>query len=98
MFAIGSNSKLFLSLSVGLLIKNETLAKERGKKLDWTTKIKDVIPEWGLMDGDADKGTTILDMLSHRTGLPRHEFSGNQHPGGVAEMVCWPAQPSHAHH
>lgn len=89
LFAIASNSKLFLSLSVGLLIKNESLAEERGKKLDWTTQIEDVIPEWGLMDEDANKGTTILDMLSHRTGLPRHEFAGTQRRGGVSEMVCW---------
>jgi CubicO group peptidase (beta-lactamase class C family) len=87
LFAIASNSKLFLSLSVGLLIKNETLAKERGKNLDWTTQIRDVIPEWGLMDEEADRGTTLLDMLSHRTGLPRHDFAGTQRPGGVAEMV-----------
>ncbi|KAF5323782.1 hypothetical protein D9619_012929 [Psilocybe cf. subviscida] len=87
LFAIASNSKLFLSLSVGLLIKNETLAKERGKKLDWTTEIRDVIPEWGLMDEDADRGTTILDMLSHRTGLPRHDFAGTQRLGSVAETI-----------
>lgn len=92
LFAIASNSKLFLSLSVGLLIKNETLAKERGKKLDWTTQIRDVIPEWGLMNEEADRGTTILDMLSHRTGLPRHEFSGTQRQGGVSEMVSWSIQ------
>ncbi|KAK7442199.1 hypothetical protein VKT23_016171 [Stygiomarasmius scandens] len=87
LFAIASNSKLFLSLSVGLLISNETLAKERGKTISWLTKAKDLIPEWELMDEDMERIVNIQDMLSHRTGLPRHDFSGKVREGGVAEMI-----------
>jgi CubicO group peptidase (beta-lactamase class C family) len=86
-FAIASNSKLFLAFSVGLLVSNKTLAEERGKEIKWSTKIKELIPEWGLMDEDMDKGVTLQDMLSHRTGMPRHDFSGVQREGGVSEMV-----------
>ncbi|PFH48758.1 hypothetical protein AMATHDRAFT_64704 [Amanita thiersii Skay4041] len=88
LFAIASNSKLFLTFSAGLLISNETLANERGKKLEWTTKAQDVLPGWGLMDEEASKGTNIQDMLSHRTGLPRHDYSIRPRPGGKAEMVA----------
>ncbi|TFK32568.1 beta-lactamase/transpeptidase-like protein [Crucibulum laeve] len=86
-FAVASNSKLFLALSVGLLISNETLAKERGKKIKWTTKARELIPEWGLMDEDMHRGTSLQDMLSHRTGLPRHDYSGVARDGGIAEMI-----------
>ncbi|KAJ7581524.1 beta-lactamase/transpeptidase-like protein [Mycena floridula] len=43
-FAIASNSKLFLALSVGLLISNETFANERGQ----TSKPVDVFKGTGL--------------------------------------------------
>ncbi|KAJ7092895.1 beta-lactamase/transpeptidase-like protein [Mycena belliarum] len=87
LFAIASNSKLFLSLSVGLLIKNESLAVARGERLRWDTKIKSVIPEWGLMDEEMERGVMIQDMLSHRTGIPRHDSSGFARKGGVSEMI-----------
>jgi len=86
-FSIASNSKLFLSFSVGLLISNRTLAHERGKNITWTTKIRDLIPEWGLMDEEMERGVTLQDMLSHRTGMPRHDFSGTTRNGGISEVV-----------
>ncbi|KAF7312569.1 F-box domain-containing protein [Mycena indigotica] len=87
LFAIASNSKLMLAMSVGLLIKNESLAAARGQRLRWDTKIKDVLPEWQLMDEGVSERVTIQDMLSHRTGLPRHDYSGMTRPGGVSEMI-----------
>ncbi|PPQ81653.1 hypothetical protein CVT24_002831 [Panaeolus cyanescens] len=86
-FGIASNSKLFLSISVGLLISNTSLAEERGKKINWSTKVAELIPEWELLDHDASRAVTLQDMLSHRTGLPRHDFSGIQRKGGVQEMI-----------
>lgn len=87
-FAIASNSKLFLACSVGLLIENSTLREERGKELKWSTKAKDVFGDiWKLMDDDMDRGVNIQDMLSHRTGMPRHDYSGPLGEEGVAEMV-----------
>ncbi|KAJ3516168.1 hypothetical protein NLJ89_g1292 [Agrocybe chaxingu] len=86
-FAIASNSKLFLAFSVGLLISNKTLARERGQDIKWSTKIRDLVPEWGLMDDDMDRGVTLQDMLSHRTGMPRHDYSGGKRKGGISEMI-----------
>jgi hypothetical protein len=54
MFAIASNSKPFLAISVGLLVSNKTLAEERGKEVSWSTKIRDLVPEWGLMNEEMD--------------------------------------------
>ncbi|KAJ7450791.1 beta-lactamase/transpeptidase-like protein [Mycena latifolia] len=70
LFSIGSNSKLFDILATGLLISNESLST----RISWTTKIASFVPEWGLMDPVASAGSTILDVMSHRTGLPRHDF------------------------
>ncbi|KAJ6464101.1 beta-lactamase/transpeptidase-like protein [Mycena sanguinolenta] len=70
MFGIGSNSKLFDILATGLLISNKTLSP----RISWDTKLASVMPEWKLMDPVASAETTILDAMSHRTGLPRHDF------------------------
>ena len=87
LFSIASNSKLFLSLSVGLLISNETLAKERGRELHWDTRAKDLFPQWKMMDEYTNLETNIQDMLTHRTGLPGHDHSGLSGAGGVPETV-----------
>jgi CubicO group peptidase (beta-lactamase class C family) len=89
-FSIGSNSKvwshsgfccasvnyihflqLFNILATGLLVNNATLSP----RLAWTTKIASIIPSWGLEDSVATKEATIIDLMSHRTGMPRHDYS-----------------------
>ncbi|KAJ3859249.1 beta-lactamase/transpeptidase-like protein [Lentinula novae-zelandiae] len=86
LFAIASNSKLFLSLSVGLLIENQTLADQMGRELSWSSRAIDVIPQWGLMDEDMEWIVNIQDMLSHRTGMPRHDQSGRPLQGGISNL------------
>ncbi|KAF8995769.1 beta-lactamase/transpeptidase-like protein [Cyathus striatus] len=78
---------LFLAVSVGLLISNESLSKDLGVRLDWNTKIADLIPEWGLMDKYASDHATIQDLLSHRTGMPRHDFSRFPSPEGPLGII-----------
>ncbi|EAU90805.1 hypothetical protein CC1G_09282 [Coprinopsis cinerea okayama7 len=94
LFAIASNSKLFLSLSVGMLLHNHTLASEfqnkTGKRLGWGTKMVDLLGEdlWRMWDEDTTRGATVLDLLLHRTGLPRHDFSGTgRREGGVRGVI-----------
>ncbi|KAJ7914440.1 beta-lactamase/transpeptidase-like protein [Mycena leptocephala] len=70
LFGIGSNSKLFDILATGLLISNDTLSP----RISWNTKIASVVSEWELMDPVASSESTIVDVMSHRTGLPRHDF------------------------
>ncbi|KAL0960873.1 hypothetical protein HGRIS_005888 [Hohenbuehelia grisea] len=70
LFSIGSNSKLFTVLAAGLLVSNESLSP----RISWNTKIASVIPEWELIDPLASNGSTIVDLMSHRTGLPRHDL------------------------
>ncbi|KAG5649688.1 hypothetical protein H0H81_002495 [Sphagnurus paluster] len=82
LFAIASNSKLFLALSTGLLISNTSL------NIDWTTKVASLIPEWKLADPIASEEASLLDLLVHRTGLPRHDLAGAPLEGGVPAMIA----------
>ena len=59
-----------------MLIDKETpLLDGSGSNLDYTTKIKDIIPEWKLQDPYASDNVNILDLMAHRTGLPVHLYS-----------------------
>lgn len=103
LFAIASNSKLFLSISVGLIIHNTTLAEDfkrrTGKELGWKTRMRDLLgDDWTLWDEDIERGATIADLLGHRTGLPRHDYSGTVRKGNVKEMVCSQLERSRARH
>ncbi|KAG6906760.1 hypothetical protein DXG01_012263 [Tephrocybe rancida] len=71
MFNIGSNSKLFTVLATSLLINNETLSP----RLDWNSNIADFIPDFKFTDPVATSQATPLDLMSHRTGYPLHDFS-----------------------
>ncbi|KAJ3933342.1 MAG: beta-lactamase/transpeptidase-like protein [Lentinula lateritia] len=71
LFSIGSNSKLFDVTATGLLVSNESLSP----RISWNTKIASIIPEWELSDPVASTESTIIDLMSHRTGLPRHDIA-----------------------
>lgn len=64
-FAIGSNTKSFTGTALGILA-------DEGK-LDWDKPVKEYMPEFGLSDEYASNHATIVDLLSHRTGLPTHD-------------------------
>ncbi|KAF5382272.1 hypothetical protein D9757_008953 [Collybiopsis confluens] len=69
-FAIASNSKLFTAIATGILLSDETMSP----RLSWKSKISQILPgDWKLQDPIASSETTLIDMLSHRTGIPRHE-------------------------
>lgn len=63
---IGSVSKSFTSTAVALLVDDG--------KLEWDTPVHDQFPKFRLKDPIASAKTTLIDMLSHRTGLPRHDI------------------------
>jgi CubicO group peptidase (beta-lactamase class C family) len=64
MWGIASNSKLFVALSIGLLVDRKTsIPGAAGAVLDYGTKLKAVLPWWGVMDAYAEQHLTVLDML-----------------------------------
>ncbi|MCW5852762.1 MAG: serine hydrolase [Anaerolineae bacterium] len=65
-FPIGSCTKAFTAMSVGLLV-------DEGK-LDWDRPVKDYLPAFRLYDSFATDRMTPRDLLTHRSGLPRHDL------------------------
>ena len=39
------------------------------------------------MDEEMDRGVSFQDMLSHGTGMPRHDLSRVQRKGGFSELL-----------
>ncbi|EJU03475.1 beta-lactamase/transpeptidase-like protein [Dacryopinax primogenitus] len=81
LYCIASNSKAFTATALGILIDDfehgrNVTALPGGVEFGWKTKLADLLPdEWALKDQWASEKTNLIDMLSHVTGLPRHEFS-----------------------
>jgi CubicO group peptidase (beta-lactamase class C family) len=65
-FAIGSSTKSFTVVSLGLLV-------EQGK-LDWDKPVRDYLPDFRLFDQFATDRMTPRDLVTHRSGLPRHDL------------------------
>src|SRR5215472_17133931 len=63
---IASNSKLFTAVAAGMLV-------EQGK-LTWDKPIKLSVPEIEFYNDQLNNNVTLRDMLSHRTGVTRHDL------------------------
>ncbi|PZX49623.1 serine hydrolase [Algoriphagus chordae] len=67
LYAIGSSSKAFTVALLGIM--------EEEKGLKFTNSPKKYLPELEFYNDELNNQVTILDMVSHRTGLPRHDLS-----------------------
>ncbi|HMR90903.1 MAG TPA: serine hydrolase [Chitinophagaceae bacterium] len=67
LFAIGSCTKAFTAALLGILEKED--------KLSLNKKPADYLPGFRFFNNEMNNQITIRDMISHRTGLPRHDFS-----------------------
>lgn len=61
LFSIASNSKAFTTASLGMLV-------DQGK-LRWSDKVVDIIPEFRMYDSYVTEHFTIVDLVTHRSGL-----------------------------
>jgi CubicO group peptidase (beta-lactamase class C family) len=66
LFAIGSCSKAFTAADVGILV-------DEGK-VGWDKPVRTYLPAFKLSDEVASEQMTPRDLLSHRSGLPRHDL------------------------
>ncbi|MEZ4687760.1 MAG: serine hydrolase [Bacteroidia bacterium] len=66
LFGIGSISKSFVALTIGILV-------DEGK-LDWDDRVIDYLPYFELYDPYVTAHFTIRDLMTHRSGL--HSVSG----------------------
>jgi len=72
LFAIGSTTKAFTAATVGALVDDGLL--------EWDRPLRDYVPELRLHDAVVTDRLTVVDLLSHRSGLPRHEMVWLGHP------------------
>lgn len=66
LFPIGSCTKAFTTFAVGNLV-------DEGR-IEWDQPVIDILPEFRLWDQYATTNVTLRDLLTHRTGMPRHEL------------------------
>ena len=62
---IASNSKLFTAVAAGMLV-------EEGK-LTWDKPVRESVPTIQFYNDQLNNNVTLRDMLSHRTGVTRHD-------------------------
>ena len=72
LFAIGSVTKGFTAATVGALVDDGLL--------EWERPIRDYLPDLRLHDSAVTGRLTVVDLLSHRSGLPRHDLVWIGHP------------------
>ena len=65
LFQIASNTKLFTAIAAGMLV-------EEGK-LTWDKPVRDAVPDIRFYNDHLNNNVTLRDMLSHRTGITRHD-------------------------
>ena len=66
LFQIASNTKLFTSIAVGLLV-------DEGR-LDWDKPVQQYVPIIQFYNEDLNNTVSIHDMLAHRSGMSRHDM------------------------
>ncbi|KAI1295132.1 beta-lactamase family protein [Xylaria venustula] len=72
LFDIASSSKSMTAASVGLLVRDN----DRYPDVQYEATMSSLLPEDFVMSGQGyTEGVTVEDILSHRTGLPRHDDS-----------------------
>jgi CubicO group peptidase (beta-lactamase class C family) len=62
---IASNTKLFTAIAAGMLV-------EEGK-LTWDRPVRESVPTVRFYNDELNNTVTLRDMLSHRTGITRHD-------------------------
>lgn len=67
LFAIGSCTKAFTASLLGLLNKDG--------KVDFDKSPREYLPQLHFYNKEMDDEITLRDMMCHRTGLPRHDYS-----------------------
>ncbi|MGH7599721.1 MAG: serine hydrolase domain-containing protein, partial [bacterium] len=66
LFAIGSCSKAFTAACIGILADDS--------KVEWDTPVQKYLPTFKLHDDFASARMSPRDLVTHRSGLPRHDL------------------------
>ncbi len=66
LFAIGSSSKAFTVFALGTLV-------DQGR-IEWDKPVVDYLPWFRMYDPDVSRRLSVRDLVTHRSGLPRHDL------------------------
>ncbi len=69
LFQIASNTKLFTAVAAGMLVDEGNLT--------WDKPIRNSVPSIEFYNDQLNGNVTLHDMLSHRTGVTRHDLFGS---------------------
>ncbi|HXN30223.1 MAG TPA: serine hydrolase [Polyangiaceae bacterium] len=78
LFPLGSCSKAFTATAIALLADEGRIALD--------ARIRTYLPDFSLEDPEASATLTTRDILTHRSGLPRHDFFWYQAPFSRDEL------------
>ena len=78
LFEIGSSTKAFTVMLLGQLV-------DEGR-LDWDKPVRTWLPDFALFDPVATAEMTPRDLVTHRSGLPRHDLVWYNSPADRAEL------------
>src|SRR5947209_18341212 len=79
LFQIGSTTKAFTTTAMAMLVDE--------KKLNWDDPVRQHLEYFHLGDACADSLVTLRDIVSHRTGLSRHDELWDYNPDATREQV-----------
>jgi CubicO group peptidase (beta-lactamase class C family) len=80
LMAIGSSTKAFTAYTLGTLVDRGTI--------EWDTPVRTYIPWFRLYDAQAGERLTPRDLVTHRSGLPRHDLVWyNNHTATREDLV-----------
>ncbi len=65
LFAIASCSKAFTTTAIAMLVEDGLI--------DWDAPVRDYLPEFRMSDSYINEHITVRDLVTHRSGLPRHD-------------------------
>ncbi len=87
---IASNTKLFTAVAAGLLVQEG--------RLTWDKPVRQAVPSMLFYNDDLNNNVTLRDMLSHRTGITRHDeiwFKSDLTPADLSQRVRYmkPTEP-----
>src|SRR5438105_6030105 len=79
LFEIASTTKAFTATALAMLVDQ--------KKLDWDDPVRKYVDYFHLADPCADSLVTVRDIVSHRTGLSRHDELWDNSPWTRDEIL-----------
>ncbi|XOV84838.1 MAG: serine hydrolase [bacterium] len=66
LFAIGSTTKAMTATAIGMLVEDGLMS--------WDDPVRDHLPQFRLADESIAAQITVRDLVTHRSGMPRHDL------------------------